>query len=96
MKHSYKFFSIFLVLFYIFENSALSQNTNKDFIVWLDSYKKMALKKGISKNTIEIVLENSTSPYYYYFYDSIINSHIFSKNYEDHKHRLNEYRKKEK
>jgi len=48
------------------------------------------------KNTIEIVLENSTSPYYYYFYDSIINSHIFSKNYEDHKHRLNEYRKKEK
>ena len=58
MKHSYKFFSIFLVLFYIFENSALSQNTNKDFIVWLDSYKKMALKKGISKNTIEIVFKD--------------------------------------
>jgi len=58
MNYLYKFFIIFLVTISFFDESALSQNTNKDFITWLDSYKKMALKKGISRETIEIVFKN--------------------------------------
>jgi len=43
---------------YFFGKPALSQNNNKDFVAWLDSYKKMALKKGISRETIETVFKN--------------------------------------
>ena len=46
------------------------------------------------KKTVEIVLEDNKSPYYYYFFNKIKNIHIFSKNFEDHKKKLNEYRKK--
>ena len=59
MNYIYKFLIIFLVAFYFFIKPALSQNTNEDFIVWLDSYKKMALKKGISGETLETVFKNA-------------------------------------
>ena len=46
--------------------------------------------------TVKIVLENYKSPYYYYFYNENINSHIFSINYKEHLNKLNEYREKNK
>ena len=58
MNYLYKFLIIFLVTIYFFDESALSQNTNKDFNTWLLSYKKMALKKGISRETIKTVFKN--------------------------------------
>jgi len=58
MNYLYNFLIIFLVTIYFFDESALSQNTNKDFNTWLLSYKKMALKKGISRETIKTVFKN--------------------------------------
>ena len=58
MNKIYKFLIIFLFSIYIFDKPSLSENTNNDFIIWLDSYKKTALKKGISKDTIETVFQN--------------------------------------
>jgi len=58
MNFLYKILIVFLVIIYLFEKPALSENINKDFVVWLDSYKKMALKKGISRETIETVFKN--------------------------------------
>ena len=46
--------------------------------------------------TIEIVLENPKSDFLFYFYNILEKKHIFSKNYNDHKKKLNEYRKKRK
>ncbi|PPR43072.1 MAG: hypothetical protein CFH21_00913 [Alphaproteobacteria bacterium MarineAlpha5_Bin11] len=42
--------------------------------------------------TIKIVLEDHDSPYYFYFFDTNKNSHIFSKDYKEHLTKLNEYR----
>ena len=58
MNFLYKILIVSLVIIYLFEKPALSQNINEDFVVWLDSYKKMALKKGISRETIETVFKN--------------------------------------
>ena len=50
----------------------------------------------VGKKTIEIVLENNKSDFLFYFYNIIEKKHIFSKNYNGHKKKLNEYRKKTK
>jgi len=50
----------------------------------------------VGKKTIEILLENNKSDYFFYFYNILEKKHIFSKNYKDHKNKLHEYRKKNK
>ena len=47
----------------------------------------------VGRKTIEIVLENYKSDYLFYFYDKNLKNHIFSKNFEEHKKKLNQYRK---
>ena len=48
----------------------------------------------VEKKTIELVLENYKTNYLFYFYDSFKKKHIYSENFNDHKRKLNEYRKK--
>ena len=50
----------------------------------------------VGKNTIESVLENIKSDYFFYFYNILEEKHIFSKNFEEHKFKLYEYRKQKK
>ena len=50
----------------------------------------------VSLNTLKLVLENNKSDFLFYFYNIIEKKHIFSKTYEKHKSKLNEYRKKTK
>ncbi len=48
----------------------------------------------VGEETIRILLENPKSDFLFYFYNILEEKHIFSKNFTDHKKRLNEYRKK--
>ena len=48
----------------------------------------------VGPKTIDIIYENYKSDYLFYFYDKFFNKHIFSKSYEEHKKKLNEYRNK--
>ena len=48
----------------------------------------------VGKNTIDIVLKNYNSDFLFYFYNNTLNKHIFSKNFDEHKKKLNEFRKK--
>ena len=47
----------------------------------------------VSNETLDIVLENHNTDFLFYFYNNSLNKHVFSKNFKDHKHKLNEYRK---
>ena len=46
----------------------------------------------VGLKTIELILEGYNTDYLYYFFNSIKNEHEFSKNFEEHKSKLNEYR----
>ena len=46
----------------------------------------------VGTRTIDIILENHKSEYMFYFFNKHINKHIFSKTYDEHKLKLNEYR----
>ena len=48
----------------------------------------------VGKKTMEIIFENYKSKYLYYFYDNIVQKHIYSETYKDHKRKLSEYRSK--
>jgi len=48
----------------------------------------------VGPETVKIVLANPKSDYLFYFYNILEKKHIFSKNYKEHKIKLNEYRKK--
>ena len=48
----------------------------------------------VGKNTIDIILKNYNSDFLFYFYNNTLNKHIFSKNFDEHKKKLNEFRKK--
>ncbi len=48
----------------------------------------------VGTKTVDLMLENYESDYLFYFFDKSINRHIFSKNYANHKLKLNEYRNK--
>ena len=39
-------------------NSAFAATSDIDFNTWLNSYKKFALKKGISQHTLDIAFKN--------------------------------------
>ena len=49
-------FPIIFFLFFIIISS--SSKANEDFNVWLDSFKKQSIKKGISKKTIDLAFKN--------------------------------------
>ena len=48
----------------------------------------------VGPETVKIVLENTKSDYLFYFYNILEKKHNFSKNFREHKIKLNEYRKK--
>ena len=47
----------------------------------------------IGKKTLDIIFENYKSDFLFYFFNKSLNKHIFSKSYESHINKLNEYRK---
>ena len=49
--------SLFLLNFWISSNS-LAQSTDEDFAVWLIKYKKYAITKGVSEQTLETAFKN--------------------------------------
>ena len=48
----------------------------------------------VGKETIDIIFEHSKTDFLFYFFNKSLNKHIFSKNFEEHKIKLNEYRNK--
>ena len=46
----------------------------------------------VGKKTLDILFENYKSDFLFYFFDNSLNRHIFSKNFEEHKNKLNDYR----
>ena len=56
------FFSKIITLLFLFNvlifNSVFAATSNTDFETWLTSYKKNALKKGISQKTIDVAFKN--------------------------------------
>ncbi len=46
----------------------------------------------VGKNTVDIILENYSSEFLFYFYNKSIKKHIFSKDFENHKKKLKKYR----
>ena len=47
----------------------------------------------VGKQTLDIIFENYKTDFLFYFFNKSLNKHIFSNNYEEHKLRLNEYRR---
>ena len=56
------FFFKIITLLFLFKilifNSVFAATSDTDFETWLTTYKKTALKKGISQNTIDIAFKN--------------------------------------
>ena len=48
----------------------------------------------VGTETLDIILENHKTDFLFYFYNNSLNKHIFSKNFKEHREKLNEYRKK--
>ena len=48
----------------------------------------------VGKKTLDILFENNKNEFLFYFFNYSLNKHIFSKNFREHKEKLNEYRKK--
>ncbi len=46
----------------------------------------------VGTKTIDIIFEDYNTEYLFYFFNNSLRKHIFSKNYEDHKKKLNDYR----
>ena len=46
----------------------------------------------VGKETLDIIFENHETDFLFYFFNKSLKKHIFSKNYENHKKKLNEYR----
>ena len=53
-----KIFIFFIFFKILFVHNAFAVNTDESFDVWLSSYKKFALKKNISQETIDIAFKN--------------------------------------
>ena len=48
----------------------------------------------VGLKTIELIFENYSTNYLFYFYNTLENKHIYSINYKNHLKKLNEYRSK--
>ena len=46
----------------------------------------------VGKKTLDIIFENYKSDFLFYFFNNSLNRHIFSKTYNDHIKKLNEFR----
>ena len=46
----------------------------------------------VGKKTLDIIFENYKTDFLFYFFNYSLNRHIFSKTFEEHKNKLNEYR----
>ena len=46
----------------------------------------------VGKKTLDIIFENNKNDFLFYFFNYSLNRHIFSKTYEEHLKKLNEYR----
>ena len=53
-----KIFILFFFFKILFVNNAFADNIDESFEVWLSSYKKFALRKNISQETIDIAFKN--------------------------------------
>ena len=58
MSKFYKFFLFVIIFKILFINFSSSATIDEDFNIWLEKYKKTALKKGISKSTLDIAFKN--------------------------------------
>ena len=58
MSFNNKFITFFLVINLLVINFASNANSQENFETWLASYKKYALKKGISQSTIDTTFKN--------------------------------------
>ena len=47
----------------------------------------------VGTKTIDIIFENYKTDFLFYFFNDKLKKHIFSKNFNEHKMKLNEYRK---
>ena len=48
----------------------------------------------VGKKTLDIIFDNYKTDFLFYFFNNSLNRHIFSKNYNEHLKKLNEYRNK--
>ena len=46
----------------------------------------------VGKKTLDLIFENYKSDFLFYFFNNSLNRHIFSKSFEEHKTKLNDYR----
>ena len=58
MSFFFKIITLLFLLKLLVLSSSLAATTDANFQTWLDSYKKIALKKGISKKTIDIAFKD--------------------------------------
>ena len=58
MSLFFKVIALFLSLNILINNLATAENLDKNFQIWLKSYKKKAIESGISRETIDIVFDN--------------------------------------
>ena len=48
----------------------------------------------VGRQTLDIIFENYQTDFLFYFFNKSLNRHIFSKTYEEHRKKLNDYRNK--
>ena len=48
----------------------------------------------VGRQTIDIIFENYNTDFLFYFFNNSLKRHIFSKTFEEHKDKLNEFRNK--
>ena len=48
----------FFYLFFLTPSYTYDESNSENFEQWLSSFKTFAIKKGVSKNTVELVLKN--------------------------------------
>ena len=53
-----KIFALFFIIKFLLTNFAFSANSDSNFYEWLSSYKKFALKKGISQETLDVAFKD--------------------------------------
>ena len=58
MPFNYKIFIFFIFFKFLTLNSVFGENLENNFDIWLIDYKKFALKKGVSQETINIAFKN--------------------------------------
>ena len=59
MLFNRKILYFFIILKFLLIGFVSAANSDDNFNVWLSSYKKFALKKGVSKETIDIAFKNA-------------------------------------